>query len=105
MGADAPIPPFMMIAATVQDFLKKIFSTALGCPRRGANKELWGVLLILMVLMNHSDPVADLELFLCYVKVICPGEALKRGGIVSFLLINKTESCGFSTFWFSSLKH
>ena len=36
MGADAPIPPFMMTAAAVQDFLMKIFSTAFGCPHGGA---------------------------------------------------------------------
>jgi hypothetical protein len=36
MGADAPIPPKTMNATAVQDFLKKIFSTAFGCPRRGA---------------------------------------------------------------------
>jgi hypothetical protein len=30
MGADAPIPPVMISAAAVQDFLMKIFSTAFG---------------------------------------------------------------------------
>jgi hypothetical protein len=36
MGVETPIPFIAMDAATVPDFLTKIFSTAFGCPRRGA---------------------------------------------------------------------
>jgi len=36
---------FAMNSAAVQDFLKKIFSTAFGCPRRGAVKKSLQILL------------------------------------------------------------
>jgi hypothetical protein len=39
MGADAPISPFMIDAAAVENFPMKIFSTAFGCPQRGASRD------------------------------------------------------------------
>jgi len=53
-----------MNPAAVQDFLKKIFSTAFGCPRRASKNHL--VLFDFEVLMNHS----------------ILGEALRRGALV-----------------------
>ena len=38
MGADAPMPPIMMLAAEVEDSLMRIFFTPFGRPRRSKSK-------------------------------------------------------------------
>jgi hypothetical protein len=93
MGVDAPIPPITMNAAAVEDFPKKIFSTAFGGPHRGASRDLTGRAGWRKFSERIFDPpprrirwffkINDVSGY----NLLAPpslGEALRRGAIVFF---------------------